>query len=74
MDAIRLTSISTSPFKFNPYTGMPRDPRDIAFDPRGLLIVPAEDCRETLAAKPASSQKRILLSDNIIPCFDVDAT
>lgn len=25
----------------NPYTGKPRDPRDIASDPAGLLMVPA---------------------------------
>lgn len=35
---------------FNPYTGHPRDPRDIASDPEGVLMV---DPDEPLRAAPA---------------------
>lgn len=34
--------------RFNPYTGQPRDPRDIASDPEGLLLI--EPGKELLAA------------------------
>lgn len=39
---------------FNPYTGRPRDPRDIQSDPAGLLMLdPDEPVRA--AARPAST-------------------
>lgn len=28
------------PVLFNPYTGKPRDPRDVSSDPQGVLIIP----------------------------------
>jgi hypothetical protein len=43
------------PVLFNPYTGEPRDARDIASDPKGILIVPLGKV-EMLAAKPAVSE------------------
>lgn len=41
------------PVLFSPYTGEPRDARDIASDPRGVLIVPPG---AALAATPAAAQ------------------
>lgn len=40
---------------FNPYTGEPRDVRDVQSDPQGILIVPPGKV-EMLAAKPAPVQ------------------
>jgi hypothetical protein len=39
------------PVLFNPYTGQPRDVRDVQSDPQGILIVPPGKV-EMLAAKP----------------------
>lgn len=41
--------MKAQPFLFNPYTGLPRDPRDIESDPEGLLI--ANGVRETIPAQ-----------------------
>jgi hypothetical protein len=43
------------PVLFNPYTGQPRDVRDVQSDPQGILIVPPGKI-EMLAAKPTHQQ------------------
>jgi hypothetical protein len=43
------------PVLFNPYTGHPRDVRDVQSDPQGILIVPPGKV-EMLAAKPTHQQ------------------
>jgi hypothetical protein len=43
------------PVLFNPYTGDPRDVRDVQSDPQGILIVPPGKV-EMLAAKPTHQQ------------------
>jgi hypothetical protein len=43
------------PVLFNPYTGEPRDVRDVQSDPQGILIVPPGRV-EMLAAKPTHQQ------------------
>jgi hypothetical protein len=43
------------PVLFNPYTGQPRDVRDVQSDPQGILIVPPGKV-EMLAAKPTVKQ------------------
>lgn len=43
------------PVLFNPYTGEPRDVRDVSSDPQGILIVPPGRV-EMLAAKPALAE------------------
>jgi hypothetical protein len=43
------------PVLFNPYTGQPRDVRDVQSDPQGILIVPPGKV-EMLAAKPTHQQ------------------
>ena len=45
----------TVPVLFNPYTGEPRDARDIASDPQGILIVPLGKV-EMLATPPAEAK------------------
>ena len=45
----------TVPVLFNPYTGDPRDVRDVQSDPQGILIVPPGKV-EMLAAKPTHQQ------------------
>lgn len=42
--------MSTGTMLFNPFTGKPRDPRDIASDPRGILVWDGEE--PLLAASP----------------------
>jgi hypothetical protein len=44
------------PVLFNPYTGQPRDVRDVQSDPQGVLIVPVGKV-EVLAAAPQPSKK-----------------
>ena len=43
------------PVLFNPYTGQPRDVRDVQSDPQGILIVPPGKV-EMLASKPTYQQ------------------
>lgn len=44
-------------FLFNPYTGTPRHPSDIASDPEGLAIVDeTEPLRAAKAATPAAAR------------------
>ena len=43
------------PVLFNPYTGQPRDVRDVQSDPQGILIVPPGKV-EMLASKPTHQQ------------------
>jgi hypothetical protein len=43
------------PVLFNPYTGQPRDVRDVQSDPQGILIVPPGKV-EMMAAKPTHQQ------------------
>ena len=43
------------PVLFNPYTGQPRDVRDVQSDPQGILIVPPGKV-EMRAAKPTHQQ------------------
>lgn len=45
------------PVLFNPYTGEPRDVRDVQSDPQGILIVPPGKV-EMLAAPPAHPPRR----------------
>jgi hypothetical protein len=42
----------TTPVLFNPYTGQPRDVRDVQSDPQGILIVPPGAA--IVAARPAA--------------------
>lgn len=68
----------TSPVLFSPYTGEPRDARDIASDPQGLLIVqpgaplvpatptpPVQQDDEALEALLADHQLALRLLDEV---------
>jgi hypothetical protein len=46
------------PVLFNPYTGEPRDVRDVQSDPQGILIVPPGKV-DMLAAPPAQTPPRL---------------
>ena len=48
-------------FLFNPYTGRPRDPRDIQSDPEGILIVEPE---APLRAEPTQT-KPLVVSESM---------
>lgn len=47
-----------APVMFNPYTGEPRDVRDVQSDPQGILIVPIGHV-EMLAAAPKQAQEPV---------------
>lgn len=47
------------PVMFNPYTGEPRDVRDVQSDPQGILIVPPGKV-EMLATPPAQAADSVL--------------
>ena len=47
------------PVMFNPYTGEPRDVRDVQSDPQGILIVPPGKV-EMLATPPAQAAPDVL--------------
>ena len=47
------------PVMFNPYTGEPRDVRDVQSDPQGILIVPPGKV-EMLATSPAQAAESVL--------------
>ena len=49
----------TVPVMFNPYTGEPRDVRDVQSDPQGILIVPPGKV-EMLATPPAKAADSVL--------------
>ena len=68
----------TFPVLFSPYTGEPRDARDIASDPQGLLIVqpgaplvpatptlPVQQDDEALEALLADHQRALRLLDDV---------
>jgi len=40
-----------TPVLFNPYTGEPRDVRDVQSDPQGILIVPPGNVKMQAASK-----------------------
>lgn len=50
------------PVLFNPYTGEPRDVRDVQSDPQGILIVPPGKV-EMLAAAPPAQRKPLTLRE-----------
>ena len=53
------------PVLFNPYTGEPRDARDIASDPRGVLIVPP-GARLAAASTPAAAPVQLPEPDAVL--------
>ena len=56
----------TVPVLFNPYTGEPRDARDIASDPQGILIVPLGKV-EMLATPPAEAKPQWMPIETAMP-------
>lgn len=55
---------------FNPFTGKPRDPRDIASDPRGILVWDGEE--PLRAATPPKAEQQA--SPQAQPLFEVFAS
>lgn len=48
---------------FNPYTGRPRDPRDIQSDPEGILVLDPDEPLRAYATPPAADAVSEAMTD-----------
>ena len=60
------------PVMFNPYTGEPRDVRDVQSDPQGILIVPPGKVEMLAAPTPAAQAAESVLEDAARYCAFIE--